>query len=615
MSEDLLTLPGEIQVRIVLLALDGEPARAEERLRKHYPQAEVKILRRAEIESGSLTARLAALRAHAPEAFAVSTERLAWQQGQNALKLFGTLAGARRLILLDAHGALVEERRGGVLWRSPIRLAHEALASGAAILRARRELKRLERAVEQGGRAARDTTARAGVDASVAVDGNVNVAVAGDERAAIVVDESEAVVAGRGDEIVEDKNGAVVEEKNGAVVGDENAALRVVYLRATPAAGTQVGGATSHINGFINAALEQGTRLCVISNDPIAGLDASKIELKIIEPRPLGLTRAAFDLLNSLRFSERAAEEISRRPTDFIYQRYSRFSWAGIEASLRTGRPLFLEYNGSEVWMGRHWDRAGLFDLLERCERLNLKAATRIFVVADVERRNLERAGVAPEKIVVNPNGVDVRRFRPGAGGHAVRAELGVAEDETLVGFTGTFGPWHGVLVLAEAATLMSPDSRVRFLFVGSGSLRERAELILREGGAANRVHFTGAVGHERVPALLDACDVLASPHVPLEGGAEFFGSPTKLFEYMAMGKGIVASRLGQIAEVLSDEETALLVEPGDALALQQALMRLAQSRELRERLGAAARAACIAHHTWAHNAARVLDAYRSVAV
>jgi glycosyltransferase involved in cell wall biosynthesis len=123
---------------------------------------------------------------------------------------------------------------------------------------------------------------------------------------------------------------------------------------------------------------------------------------------------------------------------------------------------------------------------------------------------------------------------------------------------------------------------------------------------------LTGAVDHERVPRLLDACDVLASPHVPLEDGSEFFGSPTKLFEYMAMGKGIVASRLGQIGEVLADGETALLVEPNDARQLSEAIQRLAASSDLRARLGAAARREAVARHTWAHNAGRVLEAYRS---
>jgi glycosyltransferase involved in cell wall biosynthesis len=109
---------------------------------------------------------------------------------------------------------------------------------------------------------------------------------------------------------------------------------------------------------------------------------------------------------------------------------------------------------------------------------------------------------------------------------------------------------------------------------------------------------------------MLDACDILASPHVPLADGSAFFGSPTKLFEYMAMGKGIVASRLGQIGDVLENEKTALLVEPGNVLELSNAIQRLAGSRELRERLGESARITAIDRHTWTHNAARVLDAY-----
>ena len=230
-----------------------------------------------------------------------------------------------------------------------------------------------------------------------------------------------------------------------------------------------------------------------------------------------------------------------------------------------------------------------------------------------MERRNLLRAGIADEKIVVNPNGVDTERFRPGIGGDTVRRKLDVAEDETLAGFVGTFGPWHGVVTLAQAITLLPSRSRVRFLLVGAGRLREEVERIVRAAGKEHQVIFSGHIEHERVPALLDACDMLLSPHVPLEDGSEFFGSPTKLFEYMAMGKGIVASRLGQIGEVLVDQETALLTEPGDAQQLAAAILRLSRSRELRERLGVAARRAAIAEHTWKHNAQRVLNAYRDL--
>jgi len=540
-------------MKIVLLALGGDPEQTREWLQRNYPGAGIQTISRDELVSSTPLRRIRALRSHGPETFAVATERLAWQQGQNSLLLFGALGGARRILVFDLHGAKREEPRGRVLLRAPLRFTQEARASWKTVRRARRELSKLERELAQG----------------------------------------------KSDEF--------------DLRTDSDAALRITYLRTTPAAGTQSGGATTHTAGFINAAAELGAQVSIISNDRLAGVNETKVSIQLIAPDPLGLTRAAFDLSNGMLFTERAGAEIERQPPDFFYQRYSRFNWSGVEASLRVRRPLFLEYNGSEVWMAKHWGHLRLGDLLERSERLNLAAAKRIFVVAEVERNNLIKAGVPAEKIVVNPNGVDVEEFRPGIGRDTIRRELGVADDATLAGFVGTFGPWHGVLTLAEAIALLPPDSGLRFLFVGAGLFRDEVERIISEAGRSQQAIFAGPVEHKKVPALLDACDILLSPHAPMTDGSEFFGSPTKLFEYMSMGKAIVASRLGQIGEVLDDEETALLIEPGNARQLAEAILRLRDSRELRERLGAAVRKVAVARHTWTRNAQRVIDEYASL--
>ncbi|MDX6499019.1 MAG: hypothetical protein QOG23_2279 [Blastocatellia bacterium] len=549
-------------MKIVLLVLRGDQERVREWLQKKHPGADILDISRGELESSTPLGRIRALHSLRPDIFAIATERLAWQSGQNDLLLFGALAGARRVVLIDANGNSRDESSPGILVRTPFRFPRESIVSAAAIARSYSGLKKLERAVES------QTNVRTERGSSPAVRKGVSSQITGNL-----------------------------------------AAPRIVYLRSTPGVGTQAGGAATHINGFVDAATELGAAIRVISNDYIAGIDRTRLTL--IDPEPLGSTRAAFDLRNNLIFSAGAMREIERAPVDLIYQRYARFSWAGVAASLRSGLPLFLEYNGSEVWMGKHWDRGEMLPLLARFERLNLEGAARIFVVADVERRNLLRAGVPDEKIVVNPNGVDTEKFRPGVGGLAVRQSLGVTEDEILCGFVGTFGPWHGVLTLAQAIASRPADSKVRFLLVGAGKLRDEVQRLVGVAGKEQQVIFAGHVEHARVPALLDACDILLSPHVPLEDGSEFFGSPTKLFEYMAMGKGIIASRLGQIAEVLVDEETALLTEPGNVSQLADAIMRLSRSRELRERLGAAARDAAVAEHTWKHNAQRVLDAYQ----
>ncbi|MBI4471556.1 MAG: glycosyltransferase, partial [Acidobacteria bacterium] len=106
---------------------------------------------------------------------------------------------------------------------------------------------------------------------------------------------------------------------------------------------------------------------------------------------------------------------------------------------------------------------------------------------------------------------------------------------------------------------------------------------------------------------------ILASPHVPNPDGSPFFGSPTKLFEYMAMARGIVASRLDQIAQVLSHEETALLVGPGSVDELAKAIVYLAANPAESERLGRNARRQATKHYTWRAHVTRTIDHLNSV--
>jgi glycosyltransferase involved in cell wall biosynthesis len=393
---------------------------------------------------------------------------------------------------------------------------------------------------------------------------------------------------------------------------------RLAYLRPVVGSGLAIGGAFTHTYEVINALAKSGVVVDVRTNDrPLAGALAARsdgrfgVEVAEVPPwfRALPASVGGGADLTLLRT---AVETASR--SDLIYQRHSRFSVLGTLSARRTGTPLFLEYNGSENYFVTHWQQTPLQSRLAKLERLSLEAADRVFVVSEVIRDDLIESGYPDHKIVVNPNGVDPDRFDRG-GGSQVRAELGIRPDEGLLGFIGSFGPWHGTTVLADAFERISelPDAP-RLLVVGDGPMKDGFRSRLIQSVAWDRVIDRGRLDPTEIPAHLDACDVLLSPHCRIPGGRRFFGSPTKLFEYMAAGKAIVASDLEQIGDVLEDELSALLVVPDDPEALSAAILRCLREPELRQRLGFMARRRARERHSWARNAETIVSTYLAYA-
>src|SRR6266853_422119 len=114
-------------MKIVLLVLSGDPEQARECLQNKYPGADIEPISRGKLEDATPLGRIRALHSLRPEIFAVATERLAWQSGQNDLLLFGSLAGARRVVLVDASGNSRDEASLSVVVRTPFRFARESI--------------------------------------------------------------------------------------------------------------------------------------------------------------------------------------------------------------------------------------------------------------------------------------------------------------------------------------------------------------------------------------------------------------------------------------------------------------------------------------------------------
>jgi glycosyltransferase involved in cell wall biosynthesis len=399
-----------------------------------------------------------------------------------------------------------------------------------------------------------------------------------------------------------------------------DSSLPCAFFRTDLSFGVRAGGSVGHIAGVINNLSRLGFQPLFVTTDRVPTVDpVIETHLVCASARFWNYPELPTFVMDEV-FGRTAGDLLSQRKVGFIYQRSSLNNFAGVRLAREHQVPLVLEYNGSEVWVSQHWGTGALThrDLSIRIEDLNFAAADLIVVVSDAVRDELTARGVGAQKILVNPNGVDSERYSPSVDGSAVRRRLGL-DPALVLGFIGTFGAWHGAEVLAAAyerllARRSDLCATTRLVFIGDGPLLPRVRASVDAGAARGHVIFTGLVPQAEGPEYLAACDVLVSPHVPNSDGTPFFGSPTKLFEYMAMGRPIVASALDQIGQVLSHGESAWLVTPGDAEALSHGLERVVDDGALRRRLADRARADAVGRHSWRQHTQRIVDALAVIA-
>ena len=293
---------------------------------------------------------------------------------------------------------------------------------------------------------------------------------------------------------------------------------------------------------------------------------------------------------------------------DFVYERYAFANVSGVLAARKLRVPLVLEVNSPMVVELQRTRGLSFPGLARRLESFAFREADRVCVVSGVLRDMLLELGVDPARLIVTPNGVDLERY----GSRdvvAARADLGLPEraDGPILGFVGYYRAWHRLDMALEA--LARPDLRTaRLVLIGEGPAEEELCRRAAELGVRERLHLAGPRPHTRIPALLAAFDVALLPAI------NAYASPLKLHEYMAARLAVVAPDQPNLREVVDSGENGVLVPPGDAQALGDALARLASDAALRERLGARARATIVERDlTWVGNARRVVDAVRAL--
>jgi glycosyltransferase involved in cell wall biosynthesis len=273
----------------------------------------------------------------------------------------------------------------------------------------------------------------------------------------------------------------------------------------------------------------------------------------------------AYNLFGYLRLRR----SIRLRKPDLIYERYALNTFCGIWASKRFQIPLVLEVNAPLYYEQRKLGRLTFKRLARFSERWICSHSTWTVLVSNVMKDLLIQEGVPDERLVVIHNGIDPQKFHPGVSGKAIRRKYGL-EGKQVIGFVGWFRPWHGLEILLEVMYEANLAERgVRLLLVGGGPAYPGLLRYAEQRELRSAVVFTGPVRQEEVPEYIAAMEIAVQPSAPE------YACPMKLFEYMAMGRCVVAPDQLNIREILDNGVSGFLFRAESKESLKETLLEL----------------------------------------
>ncbi len=383
-------------------------------------------------------------------------------------------------------------------------------------------------------------------------------------------------------------------------------------------------GASVHMRSLARGFHREGDELTIVS--PRLDLpDGRPSDLNVVELR---LTEAEQVVLKELRGAEKFLQKKNRvpnevrsllynrhlatylrqrlasQPVDFILERYSLFSYAGLQVAREFGVPFLLEVNAiltreQEAMRGLH-----LKDVALAIEDQLFRQADRILTVSDWLKEYITSRGVPSERIRVLPNGIDPELFpQDEQQRRQFRQQLG-GDEHFLVGFSGSLKSWHGMELLIEVLPeLIEQIPKVKTVIIGDGPMGESLRQLTRQLGVDDRVVFTGRVEHEAIGSYLAALDVAVAPY---RKRTDFYFSPIKIFEYMAAGVPIVTTPQGQISRILTDGKTGLFFPAEDRQQFIRQIVRLYREPDLRHKLAQNARNLVMQRYTWQQNVRQI---------
>jgi len=228
------------------------------------------------------------------------------------------------------------------------------------------------------------------------------------------------------------------------------------------------------------------------------------------------------------------------------------------------------------------------------------KKIAKIVVITHQLKTLFIEKGMAPDKILVAPDGVDLEKFDIKDSRETCRSKLNLPQDKKIVLYAGHLYDWKGTQILVEASQYLPEDTRV---YLVGGTEKDIEKYRKQNGGRG--VQIVGHRPHNEIPCWLKAADVLVLPNSGKEEISRRWTSPLKMFEYMAARKPIVASDLLSIREILN-EKNAILVESDDPKKLAEGIKQALQNQIFSDKISKQA-LEDVKQYTWVNRAKNIL--------
>lgn len=338
-----------------------------------------------------------------------------------------------------------------------------------------------------------------------------------------------------------------------------------------------------HIEELITALKALGHE--IIMAEPEAteqkGFGASSNSVKLMRTLLPGFLHEFIEFSYALFDFAKLVPLILKHKPDVIYERYNLFFPSGIWAKKLFKLPLLLEVNAPLFEERKKHDGIQLDWLAKWSETYVWKQADHVLPVTRVLAEKIIAAGVPEHSISIIPNGINRQRFGSAIDSSDV-IERYQLKNKLVLGFTGFVRDWHRLDKVVQAIA----DNKGRnwhLLLVGDGPARNAIEQQAASLGISDHVSITGIIDRDEVARYVAVFDIALQPDVVA------YASPLKLFEYMVLGKAIIAPDRANIREILTHRSDALLFNPNEEQAFTEQLRELCFDENLRQRLGLAA--------------------------